>query len=50
MMMGQFDLQDLLNQMRQISKMGKMGGIMKLLPGMPKLSDEKIADAERKLK
>ncbi len=48
--MGQFDLQDLLNQMRQISKMGKMGGIMKLLPGMPKLSDEKIADAERKLK
>lgn len=50
MMMGQFDLQDLLNQMRQISKMGKMGGIMKLLPGMPKMSDEKIADAERKLK
>ncbi|MFJ1522527.1 signal recognition particle protein [Spiroplasma sp. ald] len=50
MMMGQFDLQDLLNQMRQISKMGKMSGIMKLLPGMPKLSDEKIADAERKLK
>ncbi|AGM24903.1 signal recognition particle protein [Spiroplasma chrysopicola] len=50
MMMGQFDLQDLLNQMRQISKMGKMGGLMKLIPGMPKVSDEKIADAERKLK
>ncbi|AKM53304.1 signal recognition particle protein [Spiroplasma atrichopogonis] len=50
MMMGQFDLQDLLNQMRQLSKMGKMGGIMKLIPGMPKISEEKIMEAERKLK
>nr|WP_253301597.1 hypothetical protein [Spiroplasma endosymbiont of Phyllotreta cruciferae] len=42
MMMGQFDLQDLLNQMRQISKMGKMGGIMKLLPECQKWVMKKL--------
>lgn len=49
-MMGQFDLQDLLNQMKKMTNMGKMGGLMKMIPGMPKMTDEKVAEAERKLK
>ncbi|WP_381415248.1 signal recognition particle protein [Spiroplasma endosymbiont of Anurida maritima] len=50
MMAGQFDLQDLLNQMKQISSMGKMGGIMKMMPGMPNVSEDRIVKAEEKLR
>lgn len=34
---GQFDLDDLANQLGQMSKLGGVGGIMKLLPGMGKM-------------
>lgn len=50
MMRGQFDLDDLKNQMAQMSKMGKLGTIMKMMPGAPKMSDDKIDEAEAKLK
>ncbi len=33
---GQFTLEDFLQQMRQVRKMGPIGNIMKMLPGMPK--------------
>ena len=33
---GQFTLEDFLEQMRQVRKMGPIGNIMKMLPGMPK--------------
>ncbi len=39
MMQGQFDLNDMLQQMRQIKKMGGLGGVMSLMPGIGKLKD-----------
>ncbi len=36
MMNGQFDLNDLLSQMRQMTKMGDIKGIMKMIPGLSK--------------
>lgn len=51
MMLGQFDLNDLVNQMKQIQKMGKLGSLVKMIPGMSaKISDVKITDAETDLK
>lgn len=35
---GKFDFNDLLSQMRQMSKMGGMGAMMKMLPGMGKMA------------
>lgn len=35
---GQFDFNDLLMQMRQMDKMGGMGAMMKLLPGLGKMA------------
>jgi signal recognition particle subunit SRP54 len=36
LMSGQFTLEDFLTQLRQVKKMGSMGGLMKLMPGMSK--------------
>jgi signal recognition particle subunit SRP54 len=33
---GQFTLEDFLDQMRQVKKMGPIGNLMKMMPGMPK--------------
>ena len=35
---GQFDFSDLLSQMRQLGKMGGMGAMMKMMPGLGKMS------------
>ena len=45
MMEGQFDFNDLLDQLRKMNKMGGIGGMMKLLPGMGQIK-EKMADAK----
>jgi len=51
MMLGQFDLNDLLNQMKQVQGMGKLGSLVKMIPGLgTKISDNKINDAELDLK
>jgi signal recognition particle subunit SRP54 len=42
---GQFDLEDLLGQLRQLQKMGGMGGIMGLLPGVQKIKKQ-LAEAD----
>jgi len=47
MMSGNFDLTDMLNQMLQIQKLGSLGGLMSLIPGMPRLSDEQKVQAEK---
>jgi signal recognition particle subunit SRP54 len=44
MMGGNFDFNDLLDQLRKMNKMGGMGSMIKMLPGMGKLSD-KLAEA-----
>jgi signal recognition particle subunit SRP54 len=44
---GQFTLEDFLEQMRQVRKMGPLGGIMKMLPGIPKeVRNAEIDDRE----
>lgn len=39
MMNGQFSMTDMLKQMEMIEKMGPLGGIMKMLPGMSQYAD-----------
>lgn len=45
MMRGQFDLDDYANQLRQISKMGSLSGILGMLPGVGKMKSQ-IEDAK----
>ncbi len=40
MMRGKFDLDDYAAQIRQINKLGSIGGILDMLPGMGKLKDQ----------
>lgn len=47
---GLFDLTDMLNLMKQMKKMGPFGRILRMLPGMPKLSDDQTAKLETELK
>jgi signal recognition particle subunit SRP54 len=37
---GAFDMNDLADQLKQIEKLGGMGGVMKMLPGMGKIQKE----------
>ena len=42
---GQFTLDDFLAQMQQLKKMGPLGGLLKMMPGMPKeLKDTEVDD------
>jgi signal recognition particle subunit SRP54 len=50
MMDGTFTLEDMLRQMKQVQKIGSIGAIAKLIPGMPKLSDEQKEAAEKEMK
>ena len=50
MLSGKFDLNDMLEQMRQVKKLGSLGGLMKLIPGMPKITPEQLAVAEKEMK
>ena len=44
---GQFTLEDFLEQMAQVKKMGNLGSLMKMMPGMPKeLRNTEIDDRE----
>ena len=45
-----FDLNDLLEQMKQIQKMGSMRSIIKMLPGANKINDEQMEAGEKQLK
>ena len=40
MQKGQFDLDDMLSQLQQVSKMGGLGGLMSMLPGVSKLQKQ----------
>ena len=50
MMSGSFNLNDMLAQMKQINKMGSLGGLLKLIPGMPKITPEQQEMAEREMR
>ena len=47
---GKFDLEDMMNQMGQIKKLGSLGGLLKLIPGMPKITPEQQEAAEKEMK
>ena len=49
MMEGEFTLDDFLEQMQPIKKMGSLGGLLGMMPGMPKeLKDAEIGDDDLK--
>lgn len=50
MLDGKFTLDDLLKQMKRIQKLGSMGGLLKLIPGMPKITDEQKEAGEREMR
>ncbi len=45
-----FDFNDFVKQMRLIKRMGSLGGLIKLIPGMNKIDDGMIKDGEDQLK
>ncbi len=45
---GKFDFEDFLSQMRQLQKMGGMGQLLQMLPGMGQLKDLKVDEKEMK--
>jgi signal recognition particle subunit SRP54 len=47
---AKFDFTDFLKQTRLMKSMGSLGGIMKLIPGMNKLSDDDLQKGETQLK
>lgn len=50
MMSGKFDLNDMLENMKKVQRMGSLGGLIKLIPGMPKITPEQQARAEQEMK
>lgn len=48
-MSGKFDLNDMLDTLQQFNKLGSMGGLLKLIPGMPKISEEDSEKAEKQM-
>jgi signal recognition particle subunit SRP54 len=47
---AQFDFDDFLKQTRLLKNMGSLGGLMKLIPGMGKISSEQLEQGEVQLK
>ena len=47
---AKFDFTDFLKQMRLLKNMGSLGGIIKMIPGMNKLTDEQLQKGETQLK
>ncbi len=50
MMEGEFTLEDMLHQMKQVQRIGSLGKLASLIPGMPKLTDEQKETAEREMR
>ncbi|MEG1565646.1 MAG: signal recognition particle protein [Bacilli bacterium] len=46
---GEFTLDDMLDQLKTVRKMGSLGGLMAMIPGMPKISKEQLAQAEKEM-
>ena len=50
MMEAKFDFNDFIKQYEMVSKMGSMGNLMKLMPGMTEVSEKQIFAAEKQFK
>lgn len=49
MMSGSFTLDDMLRQMKKVKRLGSLSGLLKLIPGMPKITDEQKEKAEKEM-
>ncbi len=47
---AEFDFDDFLKQAKMVSKMGSLGGVAKMMPGMGSISNEQLIAAEKRLK
>jgi signal recognition particle subunit SRP54 len=47
---AKFDFNDFIKQMRMLKNMGSLGGLLKMIPGMGKLSNTQLEEGEKKLK
>jgi signal recognition particle subunit SRP54 len=47
---AEFDFSDFLKQMRLLKNMGSLGGLIKMIPGMNKISATQLEEGETKLK
>ncbi len=47
---AKFDFTDFLKQLRMLKNMGSLGGFIKMIPGMNKLSDDQLKHGETQLK
>ena len=49
-MSGSFTLDDMVTQLKRVQKLGSLGGLLKLIPGMPKLNDQQKEFAEKEMR
>jgi len=47
---GEFDFDDFLKQAKLVSKIGSLGGVAKMMPGMEGVTSEQLISAEKRLK
>jgi signal recognition particle subunit SRP54 len=47
---SEFTLEDFLEQMRQVRKMGPLGELLKMIPGVPRVAPEELAGGEKQMK
>lgn len=47
---AKFDFTDFLKQLRMLKNMGSLGGLIKMIPGMNKISDDQLKQGETQLK
>ncbi|WP_414528349.1 signal recognition particle protein [Nodularia chucula] len=47
---AKFDFNDFVKQLRMLKNMGSLGGIIKMIPGMNKISDDQLKQGETQLK
>lgn len=49
-MSGSFTLDDMVTQLKRVQKLGSLGGLLKMIPGMPKLNDQQKEFAEKEMR
>ena len=47
---GKFTLDDMMIQMKRIQRMGSLGGLLRLIPGMPKITEEQKEAGEKEMR
>ena len=50
MLEGRFTLDDMVVQMKRIRRLGSLGGLLRLIPGMPKITEEQKEAGEKEMR